>query len=637
MCGIFLYASEGPERIVRGERGLGALRHRGPDSAGSYVSDDVYLGHARLKILDLSDGANQPMGSTECGLWVAFNGEIYNFRELRQFLKGRGYRFETTGDTEVLLYLYQELGRECLDKLNGMFSFVIWDERNRTIFCARDRLGIKPLYYSWNGRRLIVSSEVRAITTSIPGRWAIDSIALEDYLVCGSVLAPNTIFDEIKSLLPGHLMVLEDRKLSIEKWWNLPFVPEQEKVGREAKQIREDVREILESSIDYRLLSDVPVGVFLSGGIDSTAVLSLANRRRDGIDTFSLGFNIGGDRFNETSIAQMTANAIGSRHHETILTNDDVFGSLGKFMKHIDQPSTDGLNTYLVSKIAREKVTVALSGLGGDEVFSGYGWTRRFYRLLRLRRNLPLLPENLNNGIRQLLWRGVPDLFDRKSVQIGIGALFGWPDLAELYLTLRGVNTRETARKVLNLERMSRRDGVNLNGLSPLDKAGYFDFSIYLRNTLLRDCDAASMAHSLEVRVPLLDHRLVEYVARLPEKDRLRQGGHKSILTGCIEDILPKHVLGSRKRGFCFPLSIWMGKQPMRDTVMDCLSENGLRGRAFFDQKYLGSLIDDALSAGCFEPYSAKSYRLWQLTVLELWFREHFDSNNAQESAIKCA
>ncbi|MFC1512263.1 asparagine synthase (glutamine-hydrolyzing) [Candidatus Latescibacterota bacterium] len=629
MCGFLTYFDIEnnyiPELL---QNGLSALTHRGPDNEGIFQDKDIFLGHRRLKIIDLSDSANQPMSCENGRYWIVYNGEIYNFQELRQFLTSKGYLFKTKGDTEVLLKLYQELEKRCLERLNGMYSFVIYDKYKKNIFAARDRIGIKPLFYYWDGRVLSISSEIKAFLEANIINREIDIVALKQYLVYGSVKSPRTIFKSIKSLLPGHYLCLENKSLRIKKYWEIPFIPEADKPTESLHNASNKVRELLEDSIRLQMISDVPLGAFLSGGIDSSVIVALMSKLTNSeVKTFSIGFDVGGSSYNEIDYAKKIATMYSTDHNEIVLSGKDIAQEISPFIRCIDQPSVDGFNSYFISQYAREKVTVSLSGLGGDELFAGYTKAKFYHNLSSIRNRFPYFPNTIYS-ILKMAHEELPMSIKRNRFLRGSLAALGlWAKPIDFFSQFSTYHT-QTELKHLLINQNSNEVVENneiltlLEKLSPLDAATFFYITFYMQNTLLRDIDMVSMAHSLEVRVPFLDHRLIEYVVQLPIELRMKRGETKYLLTTATRDLLPKEVIYRKKMGFSFPFGIWLMNSPLHELMLDCFSENGLKKRRIFNNKELDRILKNGLKEDSTNRPSFIHYKLWMLTILELWLQE---------------
>ena len=625
MCGIrgvYYLGAEGRERAAASPDPTpamaGAIVHRGPDADGFHADGRVRLGHRRLRIIDL-EGGIQPMSTEDGRVWITFNGEIFNFQELRSDLEAKGHRFRTKSDTEVILHLWLEHGEACVTRLRGQFAFAIWDASRELMFVARDRLGIKPLYYAVDGERLLFASEAKSILAALDEVPPIDETAVVDYFTYLYVPAPKTIYRGISKLEPGHSMRITPEGHEISRYWDLEFA---DPGSTDEASAARDVLESLREAVRVRLVSDVPLGAFLSGGIDSSAVAALmAEEVRDPIRTFSVGFREAA--FDELPYARSMAERIGSRHFEKVVPADPatVFDRIGRFY---DEPFADSsaIPTYTVSGITREEVTVALSGDGGDENFAGY----RRYRF-----------DRLENQVRRWIPR-----FVRRTAVAGLARVYPKADWLPQPLrakTLlgnlaqdpdRGYFLTQSALPRSILDTMLARDLVTrLRDYDPFDtmrphferapsdplsRIQYVDFKTYLPDDILTKVDRASMAHSLEVRVPILDHRFVERFAALPAHQKVRGGRGKHALREALRARIPASVLDGTKRGFDTPLKSWM-RGPLRGAVAEAIEA---LPRDWFHKPALTRVLAEH-EAGKRD----HGRLLWSLLVLEHWRRRH--------------
>jgi asparagine synthase (glutamine-hydrolysing) len=585
VCGIFGYVTTDP---ARGGRECLAtaewvLRHRGPDDHGAFESSAgeprCGLAHTRLSIIDLSAAGHQPMATADGRHVISYNGEVYNFAEVRAELAGLGVRFRSACDTEVVLEACARWGPGALAKLRGMFAFALWDDRERTLLLARDRLGVKPLYYAEHPGGLAFASEVRALLATGFAERKLSPSGLSSYLAFGSVSDPDTLLDGVRSLPPGSFLVYRGGRATVTSYWAPPVERPREASFGEAL---ERVGSVLAESVKLRLIADVPVGVFLSGGIDSSAIVALAARSAARpVHTFTVTFDE--DRYSEESFAAEVATRFGCDHHPIRLqasrTAQEITGALAA----ADLPSADGINTYVVSKaVAEAGLRVALSGLGGDEVFAGYSNFRTFGRVLDLSRLAGALPAPLRDGLAGAIDREPAPNRARKIA----GLLAARGDPGEVYATLRGMFSRGQQSALADpgflvqagptavarpddLGRLLR-EGI----VDPVNAFSLLELSNYLRNTLLRDTDAMSMAHSLEVRVPLLDHVLVEEVLRLPGSLKVRRGEKKPLLAKAVPE-MPRSIVERRKMGFTLPLEAWF-RGPLRGRIEEVLLGSGV-------------------------------------------------------------
>ena len=622
MCGIAGIADvtggAADEPLLRAMTSVQA--HRGPDGEAVVCRGPVGLGHRRLAIIDLNTG-DQPMANEDGSIWIVFNGEIYNFHELRRELEARGARFRTVSDTEVILKAYEADGPACVERLRGMFAFAILDERRRRLFLARDRAGIKPLVYAWDGRRLLFGSEIKAILQDPRVDCELDQEALGEYLTYHYVPAPRTIFRAVRKLPPAStlLLPLDGGEPVISEYWRLRFAPDLHVT--ESEWI-ERLRTHLADAVRSHMVSDVPIGAFLSGGVDSSTVVALmAQASAAPIRTFSIGFDEAD--FDELRFARQVATRYGTDHYELVV-KPSALEVLPKLAWHFDEPFADSsaIPTYYVAKITREHVTVALSGDGGDENFAGY---RRYARAVGLH-------ERLDRGASALL----RPLFRAAASCLPVGApgqayagLLGAEPI-DRYRRLVAYQRRETLRRLLSddlaalagsaassdtFARLVARSGAP----DYVTALQYIDFHTYLPGDILTKVDLTSMAVSLESRVPLLDHKLMEFVATIPSSLKLKNGTGKYLLKRAMAVSLPVEILTRRKMGFGVPLGAWF-RSELRDMTRDVLLSPAARQRGLFRIAEVETLIrtHDAGRRDC-------SARLWALVCFELWMRQWAD------------
>lgn len=605
-----------------------AMAHRGPDDSGLFISTDGRTGlvNRRLAIRDLSPQGHMPMGSSDGQVWITYNGEIYNAHELRPELERLGYAFRSSSDTEVILLGYEAWGEAILERLRGMFAFAIYDARpsqgGPKLLLARDQLGVKPLYYAQLPSALVFASELKGLLASGLCPRDIDPTSVVAYLLMGSVPAPRTIYHDVCALEPGCLLIWQAGRLESRRYWQLP-TDRSETVSRE--DAVEQVRELLEESVRISLVSDVPLGAFLSGGLDSSAVVALMRQVTDGpIRTCSMVFEEA--EYSEAPYARAVAEAVAAEHYERVVTARDVERELPKILWAMDQPTVDGVNSYFVSQTAREAgLTVALSGLGGDELFGGYPNTfRGSKQLLEAMDVLAAVP-----GGTRLALRAIGLLPDRRRWAKVLDALKRPPSPASAYLARRGLFSMSEVEALVSPEIWhaaledfdpvrhvaERADGGN-SLARPIDWFRWVsraELLTYTHHQLLRDTDVMSMAHSLEVRVPLLDHHLVETVLRLPEQVKRSDGRPKPLLAGAVGQRLPSIILNRRgKQGFTFPFDRWL-RDPLRPSVEETfsfgilVSQGVLRPEA--TRKVWSSYLDGKLHWS----------RPWVLAALSLW------------------
>ncbi|MCG8605138.1 asparagine synthase (glutamine-hydrolyzing) [bacterium] len=620
MCGICgVTFSDQASSVSRNslKRMTDAIRHRGPDDEGWVLKGNCGLGMRRLSIIDLA-GGYQPIANEDGSVWIVFNGEIYNHIELREELIKKGHTFRTLSDTEAILHAYEEYGEDCPKKLNGMFAFAIWDQNKRMLFLARDRLGIKPLYYYHDAKQFVFGSELKSIlqVDSVPRE--IDPIALDVYLTVEYIPAPYTIFKSIAKLLPGHYLILKDGKAKIGKYWQLDFQEYDHSKG----EIIEQLLSLLQDAVRVRLMSDVPLGALLSGGIDSSAIVALMSRVMDRpVQTFSIGFKEA--TYNESQHARTIAEHFKTEHHESVI-EANALDLTERLVGHLDEPFGDFsiFPTYLVSKMAREQVTVALSGDGGDELFAGYDT----YVANRIGKAYGRFPKVIRHTFLENLLDRVPPTEKKKGL-INRAKRFvegmrlpedlqhtRWmiflqeAEKAELYsadlqTALTGHDSYGFIRRYFGETRTS----------DELNRQLYVDIKTYLVDDILVKVDRMSMATSLETRVPFLDHRLVEFTATIPGRHKLKGKSTKHILKQSLKNILPSEILQRGKEGFSIPIKNWL-KDDLKPIMLDILDPSVVRRQGFFDPEFVQRLTNEHLT-----DVENHSHRLWAMMVFGIW------------------
>jgi asparagine synthase (glutamine-hydrolysing) len=631
MCGIYgIYQVNGAAADTRALPRMGdTIAHRGPDDQGMHGDGRCAIGMRRLSIIDVG-GGHQPIANEDESLVVVCNGEIYNFRELRRELELRGIRFRTKSDTEVLLHGYAEWGESVLDRLNGMYAFAIWDAAEQTLVVGRDRLGIKPLYYAFDGRRFAFASEAKALL-ELPGiEAAIDPQALDAYLQLGYVPAPLSMFRGISKLPIGGVARLSPSGMKLRSTWQPPTAVDHS-VGRQ--EWIERVRAQLEQSVESQMVADVPIGAFLSGGIDSSAVVALMSRFSSGpVKTYSIGFDGGAaERFyNELVPARRVARLFGTDHHE-ILVRPDVAGLLPRLLWHMDEPIADSafVTTYLVAEFARRDVKVILSGVGGDELFGGY----RRYLGEHYMRYLDWMPAPAKRGVATMARRLPADRHGRWLNYSRLAKNFlGSADrsFAERYRAYVGTFTAEEADALLIDPPPLRYDPIAAafaaaSGDDPLARMFAVDASTQLPDDLLMLTDKMTMAASLECRVPLLDHRLAELAAQIPARTKVARGELKSLLKLALSDLLPADILHREKRGFGAPMGAWL-KGALTPLLASALSRQAIEARGFLRYEPVRDLIA-AHRANRIDGTD----RLLALLSFEIWCRIYLDRRSTHD------
>jgi asparagine synthase (glutamine-hydrolysing) len=623
MCGI-TGAAPGLDTVVL-ERMTAALIHRGPDGEGYFSTPDVSLGHRRLAVIDLA-GGRQPMTSSDSRWTIIYNGEIYNFRALRRELQALGVVFRTQSDTEALLEAWARWGVDSLERLRGMFAFAMWDAWERALWLVRDRLGVKPLYHSVAGGRLLFGSEIKAILAHPDASRRLNPAAVDDYLACLYVPAPQTIFAGIEELPPGHWLRWQNGAMEVRRYWEARPLPAGESTPRHA----EDLLALLEESVRLRLESDVPLGTFLSGGLDSSSVVALAARAKtEPMRSFSLGFGAGEEHYTELEFARLVASRYKTEHRELTI-RPDCTELLPKMVKLFDEPfgNPTALLLYALSEVTRQHVTVALAGDAGDELFLGYPR----YLGVRFRRAWQAVPRPLRRGIASLAGR-IPESTNgfharrriREFFSAGAdswqGAYIGWvtyfnPAMRqELYAPdFRAAVGGHAGEKFLE-DCFAR-----VAGCDPLDQASYVDLQSFLPHNLLQYGDRMSMAHALELRLPFTDHRLVEFALSLPPGQKLRGRESKHLLREAMRPLLPDETLRRSKLGLNPPLGRWL-RNELAPLVERYLAPEAVRRRGWFRPEAVARLRQEFASGR--RDYSL---HLWGLLVLEEWARQYLDS-----------
>jgi asparagine synthase (glutamine-hydrolysing) len=626
MCGIAGIVSAVPgEKIEAGaiHRMCQAIVHRGPDDEGVFVKDGTGLGMRRLSIIDLA-GGHQPVFNEDRTVWIVFNGEIYNFPELREDLLRRGHHFSTHSDTEVIVHLYEEMGSECVSRLRGMFAFALYDERRQSLLIARDRLGKKPLHYARQGDRLLFGSEIKAILAVAPELAEVNSEGLLQYFYFGYIPDPLTAFHKIHKLPPGHLLEWSKGDIKIRQYWDVP------RYGTHAPMEEEDCLEELErrlqEAVRIRLISDVPLGAMLSGGVDSSIIVALMARVSSRpVKTFSIGFRA--EQFNEAEYARLVAERFGTDHHELVL-DPNLEETLVFLSRMMEEPFGDSsmLPTYYVSRMARERVTVALSGDGGDELFAGYD---RYLTAMQ-RRKFDGMPRWLGQLYRDHVHDHVPAEMYGKNLawNAALNPLDRYLDGISFFPVLhreRSLFTSEFLEKAQHLPdplQSWRRYYNEAPAEDTLSRLMYLDMKTYLTADILTKVDRMSMATSLEVRVPMLDHEFVEWVAALPVDWKFRNGTQKYILKKLAERLgIPSELLHRRKQGFQLPLVEWM-RSEMKDQFLRVLLEPKTLQRGYFKPTAVRALVDEHVRGR-----RNRSGLLWRMLVLELWHRNFLEAS----------
>ena len=587
---------------------------RGPDAGELHLDRHAGLGHRRLSIIDLA-ASRQPMPSENGAIWISFNGEIYNFAELRQDLIRRGYRFRTSGDTEVIVNLYQEFGEACVQHLRGMFAFAIWDARSDTLFLARDRVGVKPLYYAFTDEAFVFGSELKALLADprLRASRQIDLTAVHAYLSFLCVPDPVCIYRGVYKLPAAHTLTLRNGRQELRRYWDVTFA-EESGVGEDAWAER--LLHALQDAVRVRLVADVPLGAFLSGGIDSSTVVALmAGMINRPVKTFSIGFS--DTKYNEASDAKMVAQHLGTDHTELILAPSEAQSVIPQLLDYFDEPFADSsaIPTYYVSQLARQQVTVSLSGDGGDELFGGYPWRQQ---RPAYQRALSRLPRPLRVGVQRIsqwLPLALPGANFLKHLDIPYPryildamAVFDEHDREGLYSQQAIGELRNADPYAWHLPHLPA-----TGSSSWAARMMEYDLKTYLPNDILTKVDRMSMRHSLEAREPLLDHRLIELAAKIPAGLKIRNGTGKYILQKVVAPLLPAAVISKRKQGFSIPLETWL-RTTLRENVLDTLRGGGNHG--IFNRRALNAITD-----AFFRGDDRRNHQVWTLYAFERWYQ----------------
>ena len=629
MCGIAGFAQnshfEAPEPHRERDRALvhrmcEVIRHRGPDDEGIHVEQGVGLGMRRLSIIDLSTG-HQPIHNENRTIWVVFNGEIYNFRQLRQELQAAGHVFYTSSDTETIVHAYEEWGESSFRRLRGMFGLAVWDGTSKTLLLARDRAGIKPLHFVEDGTRIYFGSEIKSLIAAGIVQPEIDLEALDHYLSYLYAPRERSLFASVRKLPPGHFLRWQDGKTTVVKYWEIGA---QESFAGTNEEAALELRTVLADAVQSHMVSDVPLGAFLSGGVDSSIVVGLmAEASSRPVKTFSIGFDE--PQFDELEHARRVANHFGTDHHEFVVRPDGL-AILDRLVEHFDEPFADSsaIPTWYVSEIARQHVTVVLSGDGGDELFGGYDRYLPHRRVAQFDRLAlpgaraaagavwPLLPHGARG---KNFLRHVSRTDDGRYLD---SVAFFQPDEKESLYTydvrrrLAGWNAEDAL-----CARLTR-----FSSLPSHSRMMRLDFETYLPEDVLTKVDRMSMAHSIESRVPLLDNEVIEFASTLPSQLKIRNGQRKHVLKEAVRTLLPHEILDRKKQGFGVPLGVWF-RGGLTDVFSDVLRSSRTRQRGYFEPRFVDRLVHEHLTGR-----RDHTLRLWQLLVFELWHRQYVDESS---------
>lgn len=637
MCGIagIFNTDEKPvDRKILHKMDL-SITHRGPDGHGEMIDRNIGLANRRLAVIDPSFTGNQPMSSADKQLSITFNGEIFNFKSLRAELIGKGYNFRSHTDTETVLYGYREYGTDIVNKLIGQFAFCIWDKKKNLFFLARDQLGINPLYYSQIGKSFIFASEVKALLASGLVNKAINPQALHHFLSMFCIPSPISIFSNIKVLEPGHIMVVKKNGIFINKYWNIPIA--NWSAERNDKEIiKEKLRKHLFDSVKSACVSDVPVGAFLSGGIDSSSVVALMSLNlKKPVKTYSLWAE-GGKAFDERKYARIISDKFNTDHTEFTVTEQQIIEELPKIIYFFDQPTGGSLETYFISKLASDDVKVALSGLGGDELFGGYhssihnsaalsGVYKGMPAFLRsfLLSTVATLP--FSTDLKKTLTTADHFLKLSGPVKKRLFLYFAFMENEKQKLYSRNFLPKTTR---FNTEVLFENYLKDKNISSDVDLLGYLDLETYTKDDLLTGMNMMSMANSLEVRVPFLDPRLIDFASKIPPSLKFHKGISKYILKEVAKEWLPAEVITHKKTGFGLPRALYM-KGKLKTYILSVLSRKSVMERGFFNPDYIDDIVQGFYNENSRRMLWREHLKVWILFVLELWCRIYLDNSTS--------
>jgi len=627
MCGICGKLEFDREKQVPGvliQRMTDAIHHRGPDDDGNYVSGQVGLGFRRLSIIDLESG-HQPLSNEDGTVWIIFNGEIYNYQSLREELVAKGHLFRTKSDTEVIVHLYEEYGSECVQKLRGMFGFAIWDSVNRTLFLARDRVGIKPLYYYVGKNFLSFGSEMKAILADPAVNREIDPQIIDRFLTYYYVPGGETLLRNLFKLEPGHTLTVRNGKFDIRRYWDLDFSGASS--HHTSNDYEQEFVKLLDQTVQLHMISDVPVGFLLSGGLDSTAMLSFAAEKTDKpISTFTVGFSSPGV-IDERPFARLAAERFGSAHYEISMSSDEFVDFLPKYVWHMEEPVVEppAVALFYVSKLASQYVKVLISGEGGDEAFGGYQNYRNNFWFETMKKGLGPFRGPIGQGmdlLGNLLHSRVLSKYGPR-MDVGLDSYylsrsstpFQFFNRTDSHLYSQDMNSKVSKSCSMDVARKHHSSSA---GYGLLERMLYVDTKTWLPDDLLVKADKMTMANSVELRVPFLDHKLLEFAAQLPRNQKVRGWTMKYLAKKALAKHVPQEILQRRKVGFPVPYEAWL-RSDLRDWVNDVLRDSKTASRGYFQQKTIEDLARRHQAGAAF------SKEVFALVVLELWHRTFID------------
>lgn len=619
MCGICgIYNFDPANQVINDQldKMNTMMTHRGPDASGTFIHKNIGMGHRRLKIIDL-EGGIQPMYSEDQNIVVVFNGEIYNFREVKKNLEAKGYKFNTNSDTEVIIYAYLEYGESCVEYFRGMFGIAIYDKRNKQLFLIRDRLGIKPIYYYKDEKQFIFSSEIKPILEVLSSKPGVHLPSLDFYMSVGYVPGEDTMLEGIKKLKPGHTLLIKNDVFKIQSYWDLEDLPSKD---ISFNQAIEEFEELARESVSLRLISDVPLGAFLSGGLDSSAIVSLMSETSNApVKTFSVGYRDSPES-NELGYAKIIADHFKTDHHEFYLEPMDFFNSIDTLIHYTEEPIVESaaIALYQLSKLAKEHVTVILSGEGGDEILAGYPLHQIMPKVNKLHQLAKYIPNSILNIIasksekksKYIDWVNLPLNKRYQSISNDVTSTIKSNMYSNEYLINSHNNTTAYYTDLFE----------HISSGSDLRKMTYTDIKSWLPDDLLVKADKMTMAASLELRVPLLDHKLVEYTSLLPDKFRLNGNQGKYLLKKFMEKRIPHEIIYRKKQGFPVPIADWF-RNELYDKTREILLDKSSLDRGYFKPDYIEGILTRHKSGT-----EDLSRRIFTLLNLELWHRKFIDA-----------
>jgi len=616
MCGICGIVGAEEKEVLR--KMSDTIEHRGPDDHGYFFDNSVSIANRRLSIIDLSTG-KQPIHNEDETIWITYNGEVFNFAELKKDLEKKGHRFYTHTDTETIVHLYEEYGDRCAEKLRGMFAFAIWDAKNKKTLLVRDRLGIKPLYYTLVNDKLIFGSEMKTILVHPDVKRIINQNSLYHFINIGFFPDPETIFSGIKQLLPGHVLMFQNGKIKIKKYWDIQV----KTALRSEEYFAKKLLEILEESVKLRLISDVPLGLYLSGGIDSTTTLAIMKKYSDSaVKTFTIGF---GDNSDELKDARFVAEHFDSDHTEVVEDGKNILKAFPQIIWHFDEPTRITTPLYFLSIAAKKKVTVALQGLGGDELFAGY----KRHNLFTYKKFIPKSLQ-FSKGVVKY----IPKFKNIKKAILAVGSA---KTEEEFYIAIRNTLSSEDEKEIFQTSFLKNREKLHeffkpyfkqIRSKDLLDKVLLLELKTNLPFDLLKITDRETMAASIEARVPLIDHKLVEFSFTIPSYLKLNRGDSKYILKKAVRDLIPKQVLEKKKQGLTLEPSAWFND--FKDFANGIFDENKIKSEKYFNYSFIEHLMSKK-----FNPKYENTYqRFWRILSFEVWKKMYIEQDDISKPKL---